>query len=550
MVDPWPSTHMIPTPSSSPRCSAPRGSFNRSIRARLIAAGFEDLPRNGPFVLGGMANHGIAAGDLVKDLGVSKQAASQLIDTLVVRGYLDRTVNEDDRRRMTIVLTERGREAAKVVRAGVAAVDRELVSRISPEGVAAFRAGLVALCEIKDGAARDQGSLRPGRSGTPGAPAIPGGANGAGIDATHDVSSVAVGMGVERVGDAGGAVVHEDDPVAAGRIDDEGRLRQALGDARANEVGAIGSREPEVISAGTSPCGGTRCPPAPGRHPRHRIRPTATRSGATTSGRDPPSRPGRCRHRPAIVGADGDVEHSLAGSSRGSGEGGVCTFAASMSRIACSRRPLRTRRPGSAGWCSCRTSPGKRPPRTRAAHGDRWDSPGGRHHMGGRSERGRAASTFRRTSPFADVHVGSASHAASTRVMAASAPDTSAAGPNGDARTELSRASASTPAGSWRYDLLRKAPAIADAADDPFRDSRALRRATTSAAFSTVSYPSRSTPPLTEPGSARARRGKLVGDAVLPGMGGIGGGEPGQSRRGVLRPVRARSRTTRVPVRP
>jgi DNA-binding MarR family transcriptional regulator len=99
-----------------------------------------------------MANHGIAAGDLVQNLGVSKQAASQLIDTLVVRGYLDRTVNEDDRRRMDIVLTERGREAAHVVRAAIGAVDRELAARISPDGVAALRAGLEALCDIKDGA--------------------------------------------------------------------------------------------------------------------------------------------------------------------------------------------------------------------------------------------------------------------------------------------------------------------------------------------------------------------------------------------------------------
>jgi DNA-binding MarR family transcriptional regulator len=131
---------------------AARGSFNRSIRARLIDAGFEDLPRNGPFVIGGMANHGIAAGDLVQNLGVSKQAASQLIDTLVVRGYLHRAANEHDRRRVDILLTERGREAATVVRDAIGAVDRELAERISPDGVAALRAGLEALCEMKDDA--------------------------------------------------------------------------------------------------------------------------------------------------------------------------------------------------------------------------------------------------------------------------------------------------------------------------------------------------------------------------------------------------------------
>ena len=47
--------------------------------------------------------------DMIRGLGVTKQAASQLIDTLVLRGYLTRDVNPEDRRRMTVTLTERGR---------------------------------------------------------------------------------------------------------------------------------------------------------------------------------------------------------------------------------------------------------------------------------------------------------------------------------------------------------------------------------------------------------------------------------------------------------
>ena len=91
---------------------AARGAYGHAIHRSLVAAGFDDLPRNGPFVLGGMARQGGSAGDLIRELGVSKQAASQLIDTLVLRGYLERLINPDDRRRMTIELTDRGRAAA------------------------------------------------------------------------------------------------------------------------------------------------------------------------------------------------------------------------------------------------------------------------------------------------------------------------------------------------------------------------------------------------------------------------------------------------------
>ena len=129
---------------------AARGAYGVAIGKRLAAASFDDLPRNGPFILGGMGNHGVAAGDLVRQLGVSKQAAGQLIDTLVLRGYLERQTNPDDRRRVTIALTDRGRAAATEVRAGVEEVDRELAARLTAEQLDGLRAGLVALTTIRE----------------------------------------------------------------------------------------------------------------------------------------------------------------------------------------------------------------------------------------------------------------------------------------------------------------------------------------------------------------------------------------------------------------
>jgi DNA-binding MarR family transcriptional regulator len=129
---------------------AARGSYGHAIRAQLATGGFDDIPRNGPYVLGGIVNHGGSAGGLVRELGVSKQAASQLIDTLVLRGYLERQVNPEDRRRVTIVVTDRGRAAAAAVRAGVQSVDAELSELISPSELAGLRAGLTALCDIRE----------------------------------------------------------------------------------------------------------------------------------------------------------------------------------------------------------------------------------------------------------------------------------------------------------------------------------------------------------------------------------------------------------------
>jgi DNA-binding MarR family transcriptional regulator len=126
-----------------------RGSYAQAVSARLAAAGFDDLPRNGSFVLGGMVRESASAADMIIGLGVSKQAASQLIDTLVVRGYLTREVDPEDRRRMTISLTDRGRSATLATRAAVDSIDAQLAAMITPAELAGLRAGLTALGQIR-----------------------------------------------------------------------------------------------------------------------------------------------------------------------------------------------------------------------------------------------------------------------------------------------------------------------------------------------------------------------------------------------------------------
>jgi DNA-binding MarR family transcriptional regulator len=97
-----------------------------------------------------MANRGGSVADLVRELGVSKQAASALIDALVMRGYLDRRIDPADRRRLIVDVTVRGRVAAASVRSGVEAVDAELAGMISADELKGLRSGLIALCAIRD----------------------------------------------------------------------------------------------------------------------------------------------------------------------------------------------------------------------------------------------------------------------------------------------------------------------------------------------------------------------------------------------------------------
>jgi DNA-binding MarR family transcriptional regulator len=124
---------------------AARGVYGSAIRRALDQVGCDDVPANGVYVIGAIARTGAPLSDITDRLGVSKQAAGQLVDTLVARGYLDRSVDPEDRRRLRVSLTVRGREAAAVIRSAVEKLDGALAACVGAEYVAHTRRTLAAL---------------------------------------------------------------------------------------------------------------------------------------------------------------------------------------------------------------------------------------------------------------------------------------------------------------------------------------------------------------------------------------------------------------------
>jgi len=134
-----------------------RATYGAAMRRALQDAGYDDLPANGLYVIGGLAFGAgdVPLGHIIEDLRMSKQAAGQLIDTLVTRGYLARSVDEDDRRKLTIILTERGRAAAQAQAEGRQKIDQELTALVGPTDVICLRRTLAVLADLgrQDGAA-------------------------------------------------------------------------------------------------------------------------------------------------------------------------------------------------------------------------------------------------------------------------------------------------------------------------------------------------------------------------------------------------------------
>lgn len=97
--------------------------YRAAIRVRLAERGFETVPQPGYWALMVLARGSTDASLLIREMGVSKQAVSKLVETLVKAGFVDRRPNDADRRRMDLVLSAKGRQAAETIAEAVRATE-------------------------------------------------------------------------------------------------------------------------------------------------------------------------------------------------------------------------------------------------------------------------------------------------------------------------------------------------------------------------------------------------------------------------------------------
>lgn len=135
--------------------SAAQRTYLVAIQEALGGAGFGDVPPTGYRIVGALTRGGSNLQDLATRLAMSKQAVGRLADVLVARGYVTRTSDPADRRRVILLLTERGRAATEEARQAIAAIDQLVGRRVESHELATTRATLRALVSI----GRD---LRPG----------------------------------------------------------------------------------------------------------------------------------------------------------------------------------------------------------------------------------------------------------------------------------------------------------------------------------------------------------------------------------------------------
>jgi DNA-binding MarR family transcriptional regulator len=123
--------------------------ISEGVRAR----GFDDVRPAHGFAFTRLAAGGATLTQLAGHLGVTRQAAAQLVDELIAKGYAERHAHPDDARARLIVLTEKGWACTRAADAAIADTVRAWAAALGEEGLRALAGDLARIAP--------RGPLRP-----------------------------------------------------------------------------------------------------------------------------------------------------------------------------------------------------------------------------------------------------------------------------------------------------------------------------------------------------------------------------------------------------
>ncbi|OJY54322.1 MAG: hypothetical protein BGP03_04225 [Pseudonocardia sp. 73-21] len=112
---------------------------------QLVAAGFDDLRPVHRSILRDMLVSNLRPSELGARLGLSKQAANDLVREFETKGYITLEPDLDDGRAKRIVATERGWQASDTAQASSTAVGRRWAELVGEERYAVFEEVLRAI---------------------------------------------------------------------------------------------------------------------------------------------------------------------------------------------------------------------------------------------------------------------------------------------------------------------------------------------------------------------------------------------------------------------
>jgi DNA-binding MarR family transcriptional regulator len=113
--------------------------FVRELREHTAALGFDDQGRSDGFVFRTLHDGPTTITGLAERLEITKQGASQIVDDMERRGYVERRPDPSDARARLLHLTDRGQAALSAARRFHQSYERRLRRNLGDEAIDSLR---------------------------------------------------------------------------------------------------------------------------------------------------------------------------------------------------------------------------------------------------------------------------------------------------------------------------------------------------------------------------------------------------------------------------
>ena len=112
------------------------------LQTELARVGYDDIRPAHGFAFQLLALNGATGNELAEHLGVTKQAASQMVDFLEEHGYVTRTPLPNDKRGKLIQLTQKGWDCIHAVETIFGTLEARWIAVLGPERMEMLRGDL------------------------------------------------------------------------------------------------------------------------------------------------------------------------------------------------------------------------------------------------------------------------------------------------------------------------------------------------------------------------------------------------------------------------
>ncbi|MFP5068310.1 MarR family winged helix-turn-helix transcriptional regulator [Pseudonocardia nantongensis] len=129
------------------------------LLSRLAEAGYEGITLSAHLVFESLPPGGARLTSVAARIGMTHQAAGEVVSDLVLRGFLARVPDPADRRARLVVLTDDGRRLVRVALAEIAVIERSWLDGLAAAGLSG---DLRATLRTTAGAGRSADRPRPG----------------------------------------------------------------------------------------------------------------------------------------------------------------------------------------------------------------------------------------------------------------------------------------------------------------------------------------------------------------------------------------------------